>query len=54
MNVRIGRNGGLANPTTTKAQNQGCDLAHTNIYLIYDLLDYMKGQARKSKASGAP
>lgn len=33
----------LTNPANTKAQNQGNEMAHPNINLIYELLEYVKG-----------
>jgi hypothetical protein len=34
---------GLTNLATTQAQIQSFELAHPNIYLIYELLEHMKG-----------
>jgi hypothetical protein len=37
------RAGGLTNSAVTQMQIQGCELADLNIYLIYKLLEVMKG-----------
>ena len=37
------RAGRLTNSAITQDQVQGFDLAHPNIYLIYELLKYVKG-----------
>jgi hypothetical protein len=42
--------GGLTNSATTQGQIQGFGLAHTNIYLIYKLLDCMKGQVVQNQS----
>jgi hypothetical protein len=39
---------------TTEAQIQGLELAYTNIYLIHELLDHVKGQTCSYKAARSP
>ena len=33
----------LTNPVTTHSQNKGCELDHSNIHLLYELLKQEKG-----------
>ena len=42
--VPVWERGWLTNSATTQAQIQGFELAHLNIYLIYELLELMKGR----------
>ena len=46
--------GRLTNSATTQAQIQDFELAHPNIYPMYDLPECMKGQSCRSKAAGSP
>lgn len=39
------------NPATILAQNQGYELAHANIHLIYDLLKNVKGMNLQTPTS---
>lgn len=43
------RAGGLANLASTQAQIQGPELAHTNIYPMYELLECVKGLVLKTQ-----
>lgn len=46
---------GLSTLAIIHAEIQGFDLAHTNICLIYELLEYMgKGRSCISQATGSP
>ena len=46
---RCRRAGGLTNVVTFQVYIQGFELTHSNIYLLYDLLERLKGLA-SSKA----
>ncbi|ERE75961.1 histone deacetylase complex subunit SAP30L-like protein, partial [Cricetulus griseus] len=46
--------GGLTNPVTIWAQNQGYELAHPNIYLFCELLEHVQETNLQTKASGPP
>ena len=48
-----GRAGGLTNPATTQAQNQGYNLTHPNIHLICDLLEYMNEPVLQTQTLGS-
>jgi hypothetical protein len=43
-----------SNSATTQAQIQGFELAHSSIYLIYKLLEHMKGLVLQTQAAGSP
>lgn len=46
--------GGLTNSATTEDQIQGFELAHPNIYPIYELLKCMKEQVLQNQSSESP
>ena len=46
--------GGLTNSASTQAQIQGSELAHPNIYPIYELLEFMKGPALQTQRFSSP
>ena len=41
----------MTNPATTRAQNQGNELAHPNIHFIYELLEPVKGMHLQMQSS---
>ena len=43
----VGRAVGLSSSALSQAQIQGFELAHPNIYPIYDLLEHVKGPVLK-------